>query len=97
MTRDHPIKQFHLPLSTFRRLLSLPGQIVFAITGLLGLAHYSRHIVLVRPEKSAELNIAKHSKGQRRSVLDKQLLSEWIEENVPSLLGSFTPSWWLSK
>lgn len=101
---DIAVKEFHLPLSPLRRLLSLPAQAWFAITGLIGLAHYSRHIVLLRPRSPISLAI-RHGKGGRSEQSNHPAmengvsvsLSEWVEKNVPSLLGPFTPSWWLSK
>jgi hypothetical protein len=47
--KDHPVKQLYLPQGLVSYVLSLPSQILFAILGMLGLAHYARQIVRVRP------------------------------------------------
>jgi hypothetical protein len=83
-----PIKSFYYPQSTFRSILSLPGQLFFAIAGFLGLAHYARQIVQICPRSPA---IVKKRTG---AAVD---LNRWVKENVPSLRGSFVPTWWLPK
>ena len=85
---QHPIKPFYLAKTPIQALLALPGQILFAIAGLFGLAHYARQIVHVSPKVPGALY---HVKGHR---LD---LNRWVKDNMPSLKGSFVPTWWLPK
>lgn len=88
--RNHnPVKSFFLPNSWLSQFLSVPSQIFFAIAGLFGMAHYARNIIRIRPKQSGLISI--------RGNGGSETLSEWIEENVPSLSGSFKPSWWLPK
>ncbi len=77
-----------VPVMTILASLTSPFQYTYhIITDILGLAHYSRQIVLVRPRNPAKLRIA----NSRISI------TEWLEDAVPSLAGTFTPSWWLPK
>ncbi|KAL1412997.1 hypothetical protein Q8F55_000746 [Vanrija albida] len=89
-----PLKSFYLPTSSvLARILALPSQLLFAIMGLVGLAHYARQIVRVRPRNPAPLVRATAVAGNGAS---KELtVDQWVEDNVPSLKGTFTPSWWL--
>lgn len=88
---DHPVKEFFLPNSWISQFLSVPAQIVFAIAGIFGLANYARQIVKIRPRQGAVLKL------KSETGLEQTGLNRWIEENVPSLSGSFKPSWWLPK
>jgi hypothetical protein len=87
--RNHPVKSFFLPNSWISQFLSVPSQIIFAIAGMFGIANYARNIVRIKPKRSGILDI--HGNGGSEQV------AQWIEENVPSLSGSFKPSWWLPK
>lgn len=91
-----PIKPFYLPRSFWGQLVTLPSQILFMILGAMGLAHYSRQIVRVRSKRSAALEITKKV-GERREVARTTTVDKWVQDNVPSLDGSFTPAWWLPK
>ena len=82
------IKPFFLPRGWFHGLLTLPAQIWFAISGLLGIAQYARQVVRVPPARSSAL--IKTSRG-------KVGLAEWVDKEVPSLKGTFLPTWWLPK
>jgi hypothetical protein len=81
------------------QVLALPSQILFALLGMLGLAHYARQIVRVRPRvagtvalKASEAGVAAESGAGK--IVD---VDAWITQNTPSLSGSYTPSWWLPK
>ena len=92
------IKPFLLPNPSFLSwLLSIPSNIWFAISGLLGLASYTRQIVSVAPRSPAAINIsrshAKLANGDSKGVR----LDDWVERNVPSLKGVVRPAWWLPK
>jgi hypothetical protein len=89
---DHPVKGFFLPNSWISQFLSVPSQIVFAIAGLFGMANYARQIVKIRPKQDAVLKLRNGNGATKEGRL-----SRWIEESVPSLSGSFKPSWWLPK
>jgi len=86
---DQPVKSFFLPNSWISQFLSVPSQIIFAIAGMMGIANYARNIIRIRPKRSGLLKL--RGNGGTESV------SEWIDDNVPSLSGSFKPSWWLPK
>jgi len=86
---DHPVKSFFLPNSWISQFLSVPSQIIFAIAGILGMANYARQIIRIKPKRSGLLQI--QGGGGSEEV------GQWVEENVPSLSGSFKPSWWLPK
>jgi len=86
---QHPVKSFFLPNSWISQFLSVPAQIVFAIAGMMGLANYARNIIRIRPQRSGALEI--------RGNGGSEPVAEWIEDNVPSISGSFKPSWWLPK
>lgn len=94
-----PIKSFYLPTSSvFARILALPSQLLFAIMGLVGLAHYARQIVRVRPRTSAPLVRSAAAAAAAKETSSAELtVDQWVEDNVPSLKGTFTPSWWLPK
>jgi hypothetical protein len=85
----HPVKSFFLPNSWISQFLSVPSQIVFAIAGMMGLANYARNIIRIKPKRSGALEI--------RGNGGSEPVAEWIEDNVPSIRGSFKPSWWLPK
>jgi len=85
----HPVKSFFLPNSWISQFLSVPSQIVFAIAGMMGLASYARNIIRIKPKRSGALEI--------RGNGGSEPVAEWIEDNVPSISGSFKPSWWLPK
>lgn len=64
--------------------------------GMLGLAHYARQVVRVRPSHAGL--IALKRKGDKiETEGGKVSVDEWITKNTPSLSGDFTPSWWLPK
>ena len=86
---EHPVKSFFLPNSWIAQFLSVPSQIVFAIAGMMGLANYARNIIRIKPKRSGDLEI--------RGNGGSEPVAEWIEDNVPSIRGSFKPSWWLPK
>lgn len=98
--RDH-VQSFYLPRSAFQALISLPRQILFAIAGLFGLAHYARQVVRITPRLPAILSLrpgAESDGGDSENGGDgKVSLNQWIERNVPSLKGRFVPTWWLPK
>ena len=78
----------YVPSSIGHTIRQLPKRCLFAMAGLIGLASYPRQIVLVRAAKPAILNV---------NGSEKSSVTEWIESNVPSILGVFRPSWWLPK
>ena len=86
---DHPVKSFFLPNSWISQFLSVPSQIIFAIAGIMGMANYARQIIRIKPKRSGLLQI--------RGGGGSEEVGQWVEENVPSLSGSFKPSWWLPK
>jgi hypothetical protein len=86
---DHPVKSFFLPNSWISQFLSVPSQIIFAIAGIFGMASYARQIIRIKPKRSGLLQI--------RGGGGSEEVGQWVEENVPSLSGSFKPSWWLPK
>lgn len=88
----HPIKAFYLPSSWWAQLFSVPQQIIFALAGLIGMASYARQIIRVTPKRAGLLQL-RSGGGQQ----DQQRVDEWIEDNVPSLWGSYKPSWWIPK
>lgn len=88
---DHPVKEFFLPNSWISQFLSVPSQIIFAIAGIFGMANYARQIVRIKPKQGAVLKLRG---GDGREQVG---LGQWIERSVPSLSGSFKPSWWLPK
>ncbi|RXK38700.1 hypothetical protein M231_04010 [Tremella mesenterica] len=79
------------------RFLSIPSQILFALLGLIGMAQYSRQIVRVTPRDPADIGDDggdyKAHEGDSAAIN----VARWVEENVPSLKGTFKPSWWLPK
>jgi hypothetical protein len=62
---------------------------VNGVADVLGLAHYGRQIVVVRPRTSGQVHLARN--GDTKTVVD------FIEDSCPSLAGTFKPSWWLPK
>ena len=91
ISSQHPIKPFYLPGSWLSQLLSVPQQLIFALAGLMGIANFARQIVKIKPRQAGAVKVKKGDQETRTSV------NEWIDTNVPSLKGSFTPSWWLPK
>jgi len=85
---SHPIKPFYIPRNPLQALLALPGQILFAITGLFGFAQYARQIVRIIPRQPGRVVLRDKS---------EEGLAEWVERNLRSLRGGFTPTWWLPK
>jgi hypothetical protein len=79
-------KPFYLPQSVVGKALALPAQILFALLGMLGLATWARQIVRVVPRTAGRI-----ARGASEDV------TAWVDRNVPSLKGSFTPAWWLPK
>lgn len=88
-----PTKPFYLPQTLVGKALALPAQILFAVLGMLGLATWARQIVRVVPRQAAKIVIGGDGEGAGREVN----LASWIDQNVPSLKGTFKPSWWLPK
>jgi hypothetical protein len=84
----HPIKAFYTARTPLQSLLAFPGQILFAIAGLMGFAHYARQIVHITPRPGARIG----SSGEKEVGF-----SEWVKKNVPSLDGAFVPTWWLPR
>ena len=89
---DIKIKRWYTPMTQLESILFFPHQVLFALLGMVGLAHYPRQIVRIRPHKPAL--IASESDDAEG---EKEDLGRWVDRNVPSLQGSFTPSWWLPK
>lgn len=85
---DKHVKAFYTARGPLQALLALPSQILFAIAGLFGLAHYARQIVHVSPRAATTL---------RKRDGAEVALSEWVHDNVRSLQGRFVPTWWLPK
>lgn len=95
---DHtPIKSFYLPLSTLKYVLTIPSQLFFLISGMAGFAHFPRQIVNVHSRFPALIDIKGKGKVEKGKESIKLNLNEWIGENVPSLKGVFTPTWYLPK
>lgn len=98
---DDHVQSFYLPRSGLQALISLPRQILFAIAGLFGLAHYARQVVRITPRLPAILTLRSDTRsdvGDSENGGDgKVSLNQWIERNVPSLKGRFVPTWWLPK
>lgn len=98
---NHPIQPFFLPQSIFHQVLLFPRQLVFAIAGFLGLAHYARQIVRVVPRRPGVVRLAGSSTPTLIEGINPRRedvrVDKWIEENVKCLEGSFRPSWWLPK
>ena len=107
-----PIKPFYSPsTSPWGFITSVVSQLVFAITGMLGLAQYAREIVKVYPTNPASLQIRDLDQSQPTGpdVLEdghhpssgqehgEISLRRWIENHVPSLKETFKPTWWLPK
>ncbi|ORY25059.1 Alpha/Beta hydrolase protein [Naematelia encephala] len=83
--RPSHVQSFFLPLSYLRFALTVPWQLLFAISGMLGFAHFPRQIVRVTPRTPATFKAGEQEIG----------LNQWVERNVPSLKGVFKPSWLL--
>lgn len=69
---------------------------------MAGLRVYPRQIVRITPAKPAILKLGQGTKqangsGAVGGATQGKSLTEWISDNVPSLKGTFTPSWWLPK
>ncbi|KAK6905284.1 anon-23da protein [Kwoniella mangroviensis CBS 8886] len=73
----------------FKELLSLPYELFFAITGLMGIANYVRHIVQIIPSKPATISLREIGGAKPEVRVDR-----WIKDNVESLKGVFKPAWW---
>ncbi|WVR03567.1 hypothetical protein IAU60_000559 [Kwoniella sp. DSM 27419] len=76
------------------QLITFPSQLLFALAGMVGMAHYARQIVNIVPSKPAYIRL-KRAVGSVGDVQGKEVrVDQWIAENVKSLRGVFRPSWW---
>lgn len=68
---------------------------------MAGLRAYPRQIIRILPAKPAILKLRDGNAADGNTTFSaggrEKSLSEWISDNVPSLKGTFTPSWWLPK
>jgi len=80
---------------------------------MMGLAHYARQIVRVRPKVPGTLLLKpktleeENASDAASSTVESDAtevasarevnVDQWITKNTPSLSGTFTPSWWLPK
>ena len=71
--------------------MSFPFAILHTMANYLHLASYPRQIVNITPKNPAVIVLPEKEKDREVSV------TRWVEENCPSLRGTFTPSWWLPK
>ncbi|KAL7418672.1 hypothetical protein Q5752_006355 [Cryptotrichosporon argae] len=115
-----PTKPFYFARSAHASVLSLPAQVLFALAGLVGLAHYARAIVRAAPRRPGVVHVrawegdgvdgepSEGGSGGEASEVESEVdedklggrstsVNRWIDENVPSLKGAFTPAWWLPK
>lgn len=90
-------------------ILALPGTILLSLLSMVGLASWPRQIVRVVPKSSVKL--ASHTgfrggrldgsgKGENSATIGTgkhPILADWVTNSVPSLKGTFKPSWWLPK
>ncbi|WVQ80965.1 hypothetical protein IAT38_003072 [Cryptococcus sp. DSM 104549] len=79
-----------------------------ALLGLMGLAHYTRDIVKILPNKPGVVRVrvnpatgratgtpgddVKETTGEQ---VEERSVVEWVTDSVPSLKGTFTPASWL--
>ena len=80
-----------------------------AMSSVMGMLIHSSQIVRVYPRSPARLRIlttaapngveeeGPGSEDESDDVKGGIGLSQWVDENVPSLHGTFTPTWWLPK
>ncbi|OCF36347.1 anon-23da protein [Kwoniella heveanensis BCC8398] len=82
-------------ISRFWDFITFPSQLLFALAGMIGMAHYARQIVKIAPTNPARIRLARRSDETEESQPEAEArVDQWIADNVKSLKDVFRPSWW---
>ncbi|WVF65970.1 hypothetical protein IAT40_000708 [Kwoniella sp. CBS 6097] len=82
-------------ISRFWDFITFPSQLLFALAGMIGMAHYARQIVKIVPSNPARIMLRQNSIGTKENQSRKEVrVDQWISDNVSSLKDVFRPSWW---